>query len=173
MNTGQMLLVTGALALLGTTVLTVNRSHIHYGAILRQTEIGIAAVSVASSRIELAAAKLFDEILTTSGATTVNDLSSVLGVDAGEIAHVDSTFDDFDDFNGSIARDSVVGVDVFRTFANVYYVTTANPNIRSTARTFFKKIDVFTTGSMRFDPNVGFAGGDTIKLSYICSYFRP
>ena len=53
MNTGQMLLTVGALVLLGTTVLTVNRSFNQQGFVLEQTEIGVYAVSLATSIVEV------------------------------------------------------------------------------------------------------------------------
>ena len=61
MNTGQMLLSICALILLGTTVFTVNRNTLNQGTILRQTESGIYAVSLATSYIQKAVSLDFDE----------------------------------------------------------------------------------------------------------------
>jgi len=50
-----------ALILLGTTVFTVNRNTLNQGTILRQTESGIYAVSLATSYIQKALSLDFDE----------------------------------------------------------------------------------------------------------------
>jgi hypothetical protein len=62
MNTGQMMLTAGALILLGVTVLSVNRNNLQNGTILRQTELGIYAVSLATSYVQHATSLAFDEL---------------------------------------------------------------------------------------------------------------
>jgi hypothetical protein len=74
MNTGQMLLTICALVLLGTTVLTLNRNTLNEGTILRQTESGIYAVSLATSYIQKALSLDFDEGTVTRPASVATNL---------------------------------------------------------------------------------------------------
>ena len=101
MTTGEMILTTGALVLLGTTVLTVNQNNINQGTILRQTEVGIYAISLASSYVEKASSFNFDEYTVanfiSNGDTTNLTKPSLLGPDTSgaggpygkEVANVD------------------------------------------------------------------------------------
>jgi hypothetical protein len=187
MTTGQMIMTTGALVLLGTTVLTVNRNNINQGTILRQTEIGIYAVSLATSYVEKASAFNYDEATVgnfiTNGVTTTLTSPSLLGPDTSHVgpygkekANIDSTFDDFDDYNGFAHCDTVKEADVFTTNIAVHYCDTTGtiyPNTGST-KTFYKRMDVMTWGSVSRSAfegtEVNGTGVDTIKLSYIFSY---
>ncbi len=167
MNTGQMLLTTLAILLLGVTVLTVNRSTSTHGTILRQTEIGIYATSIATSVIEEASGMNFDEstvndaVVSTTALTNTNSL----GPESGETTTPPSTlsFDDFDDFHNLVKVDTIRGNDIFTTRARVEYVTSANPNANAGTRTFHKKLTVWVSGT---------ATQDTVSMTYIFSYFN-
>jgi hypothetical protein len=191
---GQMMLTVGALVLLGATILSVNSNTLQNGVILRQTEIGVYAIALATSYIQTAAELNFDEktVLTPIPALA-SDGSKLVPIDtiklrklltpydslgrngAGEIANVDSTFDDFDDFNGFAKTDTAKGEDVFTTLATVYYVDTLGVTApASETPTFFKRMDIRTFGTVGRGVYEGGAsqGLDTIKLSYIFSYYR-
>jgi hypothetical protein len=176
MNTGQMLLTTGAMILLGLTVLTVNRNNLQSGTILRQTELGVYAISLATSYIEKASGYAFDEQTITGPIVTESELSTTLGRDASsELANRDDTWDDFDDFNGMNKLDTIKGVDLFRIQSVVYYVTDVAPSTPTATKTRFKRIDLKVNGSVSrsaFENPAGTSGIDTVKLSYIFSYFR-
>jgi hypothetical protein len=175
MNTGQMLLTALASILLGTTILTVNRNNLQSGTILRQTELGVYAVSLATSYVERASGLNFDENTLTGPVVGPTELSSTLGIDAGEVANHDETFDDFDDFNGLAKKDTVKSVDIFKIEAKVYYVNiTADLSTPSGTRGYFKRMDLKVAGSAgrgAFESGQYAGGVDTIKLSYIFSYF--
>ena len=179
-----MMLTAFALILLGTTVLTVNKNNINQGTILRQTEVGIYAVSLATSYVEKASALNFDEntvgTFITNGVTTTLTSPSNLGPDlthygpyGNEIANVDSTFDDFDDYKNFNKLDIVPGADAFTTNNDVNYCDTAGV-IQPSTKTFYKRMDVKTWGTVTRSSFEGTAsngtGTDTIKLSYIFSY---
>jgi hypothetical protein len=176
MNTGQMLLTTGAMILLGLTVLTVNRNNLQSGTILRQTELGVYAISLATSYIEKASGLSFDEQTVTGPIVLDSELSGTLGRDGStELANRDDTWNDFDDFNGMNKLDTVEKVDLFRIQATVYYVTDLAPNTPTTTKTRFKRIDLKVNGSVSrnvFESQGSTSGVDTIKLAYIFSYFR-
>lgn len=167
MNTGQMLLATGALVLLGTTIVTINRMYGQQGTILQQTEIGVYAISIATSLIEEASGQNFDEVTVNDAVTATTSLTdpSLLGPEAGETTSPATTanFDDFDDYNNLTYGMSVAGVDSFTIKSTVYYVNDTAPTVKVTTKTWFKKLDVSVYGT---------ATQDTIKMSYIFSYFN-
>jgi hypothetical protein len=181
MNTGQMMLTVGAIVLLGITVLTLNRSSLQNGVMLQQTQIGIYAISLATSMIEEASGKAFDQNTDNNAVSTTASLtsSSLLGAEAGETTNPPSSikFNDFDDynyFNRHPRIDTASGVDVFTTRDSVYYVNDSLPNIKVTGPTWYKRMDVMVYGSGVADTSrrkFGLATGDTIKMSYIFSYF--
>ena len=172
MNTGQTLLTVGAMVLLGFTVLTINSTTLQHGQILTQTKIGIYATSLGISRVEEASGKAFDEASINydfNNPTDMNPLSSPgsLGPDdAGEWAHIDSTayFDDFDDYNlpNHVQTFYVPLVDSLFLRSVVWYVDPANPNGTSGGKSWSKKMLATVKAAN---------SADTIKLSYIFSYF--
>ncbi len=166
MNTGQMLLSVGALVLLGTTVLTVNRSFTQQGVILEQTEVGVYAVSLATSMIEEASGMSFDQATDNSSVTTTTALTSPssLGPETGETTSPPSSanFNDFDDYNNLKMGVKIAGVDSFTVASQVYYINPSTPDVQSSTATFFKRIDVRVYGTTT---------ADTIKMSYVFSYF--
>jgi hypothetical protein len=165
MNTGQMLLTTGALILMGTTIITINRMYNRQGDVLHQTEIGVYAVSLATSLLEEASGQNFDEATVNDAVTSTSSLSNTLGPESGEKTSPDSTvhFDDFDDYNNLIMGFRIQGVDSFTVKANVYYINDSDPSTPVSTRTWFKRMDVSVSGS---------ASADTVKMSYIFSYFN-
>ncbi len=166
MNTGQMLLSVGALVLLGTTVLTVNRSYTQQGVILEQTEVGVYAISLATSMIEEASGTAFDQATYNSSVTTTTALTSPssLGPESGETTTpaTSANFNDFDDYNNLKMGVKIANVDSFTLSAKVYYIDPSMPETRSSTATFFKRMDVQVYGTTT---------ADTIKMSYIFSYF--
>ena len=199
MGTGQTLLSVFALVLLGVTILTVNRNTLGQGTILRQTQSGIYAVSLANSYIQKALSLDFDEkTVTRPSALATNTPPSMyctrydsLGPEtpstqqnkwggATEYINVDSSFDDFDDYNGFSIDTSITNVDKFRVSASVYYVT--QPTVLqptptyTTTQTWLKRIDVRVNSSINRTVATGLVQGkdmgtDTIKISYIKSFY--
>lgn len=159
-----MLLTAMAVVLLGTTVLTVNRSFNSQGTILEQTEIGIYAISLASSIVDEAAGLAFDQNTVDNFVTSQNQLSNALGPDANEKTMPDSTvhFNDFDDFDDLSMGVNVGNVDSFTVKCKVCYINPSAPNDSSNSRTFYKRLDVAVYGT---------ASTDTVRMSYIFSYF--
>jgi hypothetical protein len=189
MNTGQTMLTTAALVLLGATSISVNRSSLNTGTIVRGTEIGVYAVSLASSYLEKAEGTNYDRYDTTTGITITN-LSQLtpaasLGIETahGEMLNKpggDPTtgvgiWDDFDDFNKMCVYDTIKGVDIFCTRDTVYYVTEYYPDVSTTSTTWFKRMDVRTSGTLgrgAYESGNSQQGIDTVKLSYVYSYFQ-
>jgi hypothetical protein len=161
MNTGQSLITIGAMMLLALTVLRVNGSIMGTDTVLYNTKFGVLAVSLATSVIEEANKKCFDEADTADAVSNINLLTAPgsLGPSVGEkYPH----FDDFDDFNGY--KDTVTNLPsaVFDVSCQVCYVNPANPDVASASRTWHKKITVTVTS-----PSMT----DTFRLSSIFSYW--
>jgi hypothetical protein len=164
-NTGQMLLTTAAVVLLGTTVLTVNRSFNNQGVILEQTEIGVYATSLATSIVDEASGQAFDENTAENSVTSPSSLTSYkrLGPEVGETTSPPSTsnFNDFDDYNGLIEGVKVAGVDSFTVKCWVNYIDPSAPNTNLSTQSFFKRLDVQVTSM---------TARDTVRMSYLFSY---
>jgi hypothetical protein len=188
MNTGQMMLVVCALVLLGTTVLTVNSNSLNNGTILRQTELGIYAVSLATSYIQRASELDWDE-KTVAGLVFINipmpqppsiplvdaTVPASLGRDgSGEQQGRDNTYDDFDDYNGFIEDTLIAAVDNFHVTADVYYVNQTPPYSKTTANaTWQKQIDIKVSNSIDRKVFTGeTTATDTIRMSYIYAFYR-
>jgi hypothetical protein len=160
MNTGQTLLTIVAIVLLGSNVVSINRTFSQHGVILQQTEIGIFGISLGMSIIEESQGKAYDKNTLDSLALSTSELSSTLGKEAGETTR--DTFNDFDDYNGWTDTVHIQGVDAFRRWATVAYTDTSNPNGTASGRTWNKKLTVFVKADN---------AQDTVKVSYIFSYW--
>jgi hypothetical protein len=211
MNTGQMMLSILAVTLLGTTILTTNRTSLQQGTILRQAQVGIYCVSLATSYIQKAMSMDFDEgtvtrpasLLTslnpgTATFTSTSDfatntkfltLAASLGPDTAashniygpkEWANKDSSYDDFDDYNGFSVDTSIANVDRFHVSASVYYVTQPTVLVptptKTTTPTWLKRMDLYVNSSIDrkvFQNKQGDTKTytDTIKFSYIKSFY--
>jgi hypothetical protein len=173
MNTGQTILTIVAIVLLGTNVVSVNRTFTQHGSVLQQTEIGLFGVSLATSLVEEAQGKAFDKYSLAGFLATEAECTPVdsLGPDAGEAR---AAYDDFDDFNwmtGGPTRDNTVvradtiiikDVDTFLRWSKVCYVDSTNPNLYRSFRTFNKKLTVYVWGK---------STQDTLQMSYLFSYW--
>ncbi|MBA4313616.1 MAG: hypothetical protein C0417_13405 [Chlorobiaceae bacterium] len=163
MNTGQTIFALFALALLGTVVVSMNRSLGNSNQVIIQAKLGVTAISIASSLVEEAQGKAFDkntdeDIVT---ATTQLTPSAQLGLETGEF-YPDS-LNDFDDFNNlqrTITPDTLSGV--FNISCRVYYIDPATPNVAQTSQTWHKKLNVQVTSPQM---------KDTVDAEYIFSYW--
>ena len=173
MGTGQTVLTIVAIVLLGTNVVSVNRTFLQHGAVLQQTEIGLFGVSLATSLLEEARGKAFDRYSLVGFPQYLSQLTPYdsLGPEVGETR---ATYDDFDDYNWmklGIHRDSIIvradtikipDVDTFLRWSKVCYVDTSDPNQYRATRTWMKKITVYVKGSLASDTI-------PIQMSYLFS----
>ncbi|MDH3251791.1 MAG: hypothetical protein OEM41_03305 [Ignavibacteria bacterium] len=189
MNLGQMMLVIGAVSLLGILILNTNSTLMDSYETTNNSEFEITAVSLATSLVEEAMGKMFDEVIADSNTTTLtnpNQLSTLLGYDGVEkfrdTAASVTDFDDFDDFNnlfvvyksdlaaeaaptpGSHHEFAVPGMRAkYYVTAKVVYVDPTNLDGASASRTWHKKIIVTVTS-----PSVK----DTLRFPAIMSYWN-
>jgi MSHA pilin protein MshD len=174
MNTGQMLITIAAIFLLSTVILTVNRGFLNTETVMMDNRYGIIAVSLATSTMEAAINKAFDERSDTVALTSLNQLTpkNNLGLDAGDSIDHPEKFDDFDDFDcyrdtTKIDEISLEGANppqniIFYTNCQIDYVTDNNPAVISTQPTWHKRIIVKV-----YSPGLQ----DTVRMSSVYSYF--
>lgn len=165
MNTGQMMITLGALALLSLVILRVNNGFLNTSSVLLDSKLGVLAVSVATSIIEEANGKAFDEKTDSTSVNNLTDLSTKLGPEPGEVY---PAFNDFDDFNGLERVDKSMPAAEFKVECKVDYVTDTNLDGKSSSRTWNKKITVIVTSpSMLGSDEVP----DSVVMSAIYSYW--
>ncbi|HTO93657.1 MAG TPA: hypothetical protein VMM80_04775, partial [Bacteroidota bacterium] len=112
MNLGQMILVVGAIVLLGILVLNANSTVYQASDTMYTSEFGVTAVSLATSLVEEAEGKMFDVVVAPKNSSDLYDSTLLTGVGSlgPELAtehesyrHLvpgyPNDFDDFDDFN--------------------------------------------------------------------------
>jgi hypothetical protein len=140
MNLGQMMMVIGAIVLLGILVLNANTSVYQANDVMFSSEFGVTAISLSTSLVEEAMGKMFDKVVCDSNSAALLDstlltLPGSLGPEAGESYRGYPTgsglkdFNDFDDFNGlKLCYHSDAPGDVDSTPG---YVQIAVPGIRA------------------------------------------
>jgi MSHA pilin protein MshD len=161
MNTGQMMLVIGAMLLLSTITLRVNTNNLMNATMRDEAQFGILATSLATSLIEEASSKAFDNITDTTSVSSTNALTEVSDLGPDGIETYD-TFNDFDDYKGYTRDDTTMQSAPFHIDCDVYYVSSSNVEITSSVKTWHKKITVKVTSDFM---------NDTIETSSIFSYW--
>ena len=129
MNLGQMMMVIGAIVLLGMLVLNANSTIYQANDIMYTSEFGVTAISLSTSLVEEAMGKMFDKVVADSNSAALMDstLLTPPGSLGPEAAANESyrgypagsgkkDFNDFDDFNNlKICYHSEVPADVDAT----------------------------------------------------------
>ena len=161
MNTGESLITIAAMMLLSLTVLRVNSNLIGTDTVLMETKFGVLAVSLATSVIEEANKKPFDEVGVEDAILNVSALTAP-GSLKPETGETYPDFDDFDDFNGYTKLVTKLPSADFNISCQVSYINPSNPNVTSGIRTWHKKITVNVSSP---------STTDTFRLSSIYSYW--
>ncbi len=177
MNTGQLLITVGAIMLLTLVILRINDTFLNSDSILRRSKFGILSVSLATSIIEEASNKAFDEV-TLSGRILSSDeltASSSFGPDTTpDSVESYAEFDDFDDFDGYIinTKDDSTFLSVeFTGWCTVEYVDPEDPDssLSGADKSFHKKITVYVTSESMY--NFYTETYDTLEMSSVFSYW--
>lgn len=168
MNTSQMMITIGALLLLSLVVLRVNNGFLNTNSVLLDSKLGVLGTSVATSIIEEATGKAFDEATVENTVTAVVDLKlpGSLGPEVGESY---SDFDDFDDFNGYVRIDTTTPAAEFHLNCKVEYITDTDLDNKSNIRTWHKKITVYVSSPSMY--TIDEYHPDTLTMSAIYSYW--
>jgi hypothetical protein len=161
MNTGQMIITAGAMMLLSILVLNIGTTQLTTQDSMQNSKFGILAISLASSMLELATQKAFDQWSVNETLTNVNQLTLKLGPGPGETSP--ETFNDYDDFNNYTNIDSTMPSALFTIKCRVDYVDPKKSGFISSNRTWHKMMTVTVTSpAMR----------DSVRLSKVYSYFK-
>jgi hypothetical protein len=161
MNTGQMLITAGAMMLISILVLSISSTQLTTQDSMQNSKFGILAISLASSTLELATQKAYDQFSVDETLTNVNQLCQVLGPGPGETSP--ETFNDYDDFNNYTNVDSTMPSALFTIKCRVDYVDPKKPGFICANRTWHKMMTVTITSP---------AMKDKVKLSKVYSYFK-
>jgi len=161
MNTGQSLLSIGALLILSLSILRVNNGILSSDSVMQDSKIGVLATSIGTSLIEEASKKAFDEVSVDDAVLDKSNLTSPysLGPSWGETP---DTYNDFDDYNGYLAVDTIYSID-FRMSCDVCYVDPYNVDGKEPDKTWHKKMTVSITSSFITD---------TLRYSTVYSYWH-
>jgi len=160
-----MLITIGALLLLSLVILRVNRGFLNTDSVLLDSKLGVLATSVATSLMEEANSKAFDQNTDTVSVNSLTSLSSTLGPESGETY---PNFNDFDDFNGLHIIDSTMPSAKFIVDCKVEYVTPSNPDSAVGNRTWHKKLTVEVSSPSLLGQD---DKPDTLRMSTIYSYW--
>ena len=148
-----------AFLLLSILILRVNNSFLSTDTLVQETKFDVLATSLATSYIEEATRKRFDEV----SIIPINDstlFSYPLGLEAGEL-HSDCN--DFDDYNGLDTLITDLPSATFRVQCKVAYINPNNPDVNVNYKTWNKKLTVSVSSPF---------SNDTIKVCSIFSYFN-
>jgi hypothetical protein len=161
MNTGQMMITAGAMMLISILVLSISSTQLTTQDSMQNSKFGILAISLASSTLEIATQKAFDQWSVDSTLTNTNQLTLKLGPGPGETSP--ETFNDYDDFHNYTNVDSTMPSALFTIKCTVDYVDPNKPGFISSSRTWHKMMTVTVTSP---------AMKDVVKLSKVYSYFK-
>ena len=152
-----MMITIAAMMLLSLVILRVNNGFLNTNIVLMETKFGVLGVSIATSVMEEASGKAFDEKTDSNTITNVNNLSSI-----GPDGEAYPNFDDFDDYDGYKRTVDDMPSAVFEIACKVDYVKTASPESATSSKTWNKKLTITVTSP---------SSTDTIQMSTIYSYF--
>ncbi|HXX65248.1 MAG TPA: hypothetical protein VEO56_15720 [Bacteroidota bacterium] len=199
MNLGQMIMVIGAIALLGILILNANTSVYQASDTMYTSEFGVTAISLATSLVDEAMGKDFDSKVAATATFTFDStlLTAVasLGPEATDhesyrkLGATPNDFNDFDDFNGlklcyhsTLATDSdntpgfiqmpVSGMRAkYYVTCSVCYVNPPNLDAAFTShQTWHKKIVITVWSPSAVRP--GTTTPDTLVYPAIMSYWN-
>ena len=162
-----MLLALGAMILLTILITNVNKNSLYTEDVMYNSNFGITATSIASSVIEDASKKRFDNIFYVDSSTVYDPTyftsAANLGIDSGEVITDPKTFNDFDDYNGYTTIDSSMPTAIFNIACRVNYVNDNALDDSVNTQTFHKKITVKVWSVFM---------QDTMVMSSIYSYWN-
>lgn len=161
MGTQQSLLTILAMMLLTMLSVRMNSNILRTQDITQNSKFGLTAISLATSRIELATRLSFDENTYNNPLTSTALLTFPVsfGADSGETDH--TLFDDIDDYHNYSETDSTLPSAVYTIISKVRYLEPVNLTVSSTP-TWHKQFSVYVSSpSMQ----------DTVMMSTVLSYW--
>ena len=158
MGLGQTMMTVLAMGMLATVMLTVNTNTQDSNNAVQVSQYRIMAASLATSTIPRATGLAYDQNSVTNNDTTASQFSASLGRETGEVDTLESTFNDFDDYNNFhkwVKGDSVFFRSAdFYVWSKVDYVKISGNAIITSpggAQTYSKRIQVWVTSPYMTD----------------------
>lgn len=151
-NTGQMLLVLGALLLFSLMMPTVNRTILSNDRSMTVSKVQLEAMAIAQKFLSEAATKRFDQNALNGGSLVPSQFTppSQLGPDPGEVY---PHFNDVDDYNGLSLVDSTSMPSVrFTITGSVIYVMENDPTQPSNSQTDRKRVRITVSSPFLVNP---------------------
>ena len=163
----QMTLTIGSFACIGILTFSVNYMLLNRQKLNYETEATITGVSIGQAIIEEVTVKNFDHNF--SGGKYTDDSTEFvspnnLGVDAGETAAENATFNDVDDYDGYTRSVVTPRYGDYIVTCEVNYVSAPASTVPAAAQTFFKRIDIYVKNPFVPSPD------STLKVSKLVSY---
>ncbi len=162
-----MILALGAMILLTILIMNTNKTTLATEDVMYDSNFGITATSIASSVIEDASKKRFDQVFYVDSSTVYNSnfftSAANLGVDSGEVITDPKTFNDFDDYDNYKYVDSTMPSAIFNVKCNVVYVNDNALDDSVNTQTYHKKITVIVSSKSM---------SDTMVMSSVYSYWN-
>ncbi|MCC6551157.1 MAG: hypothetical protein IT279_13920 [Ignavibacteriaceae bacterium] len=161
MGTQQSLLTILAMMLLTMLAVRMNSNILRTQDITQNSKFGLTAISLATSRIELATRLAFDENTYNNPLTSTALLTfpASFGVDSGEVSA--AQFDDIDDYHNFTETDSSLPSAVYTITSKTEYLEPVNLT-GSTTPTWHKQFTVYVSSSSM---------QDTVVMSTVLSYW--
>jgi len=160
-NTGQTVLVLGAIVLFAVLLPSLNESIFTSDSTRIVTQVENSAMAAAQAILMEAATLEFDEVCITTLPLNASQLTPTvaLGAEPGEYY---PNYDDLDDFASLSLVDTTTLSSVPLTLsAEVDYIDPANPGSTSVIQTFVKRLRVTVTSPYLIDP----ASRDSLQIS--------
>jgi hypothetical protein len=168
-NTGQVLLVLGAVLLFSMMLPSLNEAILYNDLNQIVTQVENSALALGQGILSEAATKAFDKVCLSSVPDNPDQLTAIidLGADLGETY---PGYDDLDDYGDLVLVDTTTfGAIGFRIVGSVDYVDHGDLNSPAAYPTFLKRLSVSVTSSYLIDPVT--RDSLEIKLSRIYTYY--
>ncbi len=200
MNTGQMLLVILALALLATVTITINKMIEYRTSSMLETEADLNAISLGQTMLDEIMTKAYDDSVENpshmiydstrfvpyayfgpkgSEATNVPQPDTLRMPLPGQTPNIDTLYKsakwyhDVSDYQFYRRLAFTPSMAIFSIIDTVYYVQETAPDVKSAHQTFFKKVVVSVRHPNMYPPGVNYdqwAGPICVQLSDVMVY---
>ncbi len=144
MHSNQLLLVAGALGILGLLILSTNTATFQNLAVKLENRSTLSTISIAQSILEEMKTKSFDEQTLIGFPHTVSSLTSASSF--GPEGETYPQYDDIDDYHNYSRTISSDDAGAITAVVKVSYVNESQPEFTSTTNTYLKKVTVELTG---------------------------
>lgn len=168
-NTGQVLLVLGAVLLFSMMLPSLNEAILYNDLNQIVTQVENSALALGQGILSEAATKAFDKVCLTMVPDNPDQLTPIanLGADLGETY---PNYDDLDDYGDLMLVDTSAFASIkFNVVGSVDYIDPSDPENPSSIPTFLKRLRISVTSSYLIDPSS--RDSLKIKLERIYTYY--